>query len=267
MTRQPEDLLRELGISEPEEIDVEAVAQYCGATVIERPLTGCEARIVGLRGRAVITVNASSIRARRRFSAAHELGHWMRDRGKVALRCNPEGSFGATAMDREARADRYASDLLMPCFMFGPRSTGRPIHFETVSDLADTFQTSLTATAIRLVDISEFPSIVACSDRSRLRWFHRSADVPRCLWPQFPGRVTFAFDLLHARSGRERTGEVSSDGWFSIPHDHFVHEDSRRIGPEQVLTLLSWNDERPLIELQEEEERRESRRSDGREDD
>ena len=47
-------LLKELGISEPEEIDIEAIAQYCGATVTYGRLTGSEARIIGVDDRAIV---------------------------------------------------------------------------------------------------------------------------------------------------------------------------------------------------------------------
>jgi len=81
--KSPEKLLVELGILEPADIDIEAIAQYCRATIVYDKLTGCEARIVGNAERAIITVNISSQRPRQRFSAAHELGHWMLDRNKV----------------------------------------------------------------------------------------------------------------------------------------------------------------------------------------
>jgi hypothetical protein len=62
--RSANDLLKELGITEPKEIDIEAIAQHCEATVTYEPLTGCEARIVGTNDRAIITVNPSGNRGR-----------------------------------------------------------------------------------------------------------------------------------------------------------------------------------------------------------
>ena len=53
-----ETLLRELGVTEPEEIDLEAIAFHAGARVRFRMLCGCEAHIVGCNGAAVITVYA-----------------------------------------------------------------------------------------------------------------------------------------------------------------------------------------------------------------
>ena len=58
MVKAPAALLDELGINAPSEIAIEAIAQYCGATIVYEPLDGCEARILGSGDRAIITVNA-----------------------------------------------------------------------------------------------------------------------------------------------------------------------------------------------------------------
>ena len=259
------DLLRSLGITEPGEIDVYAIAQSKSATVVEKPVTGCEARIVGYDGRALIVVNSESIWTRKRFSAAHELGHWMRDAGRISLGCNPDATIGSDDANVETRANRYASELLMPKFMFEPRARARPMTLRTASDLADAFQTSLTATSIRLVELGSFPAMLVCSDDRRVRWFRRGAEVPRSLWPEAAGQLTFASELLQgAADGANTSGDVNSDQWFSSAPRHRVHEDSRRISGNVVLTLLWWKDEEPLLEVQEEQERREYRRSDGR---
>ncbi len=58
--QKPEQILADLGIREPEDLDIEAIAEYCGATIRYKPLYGCEARLVGYRERALITINANS---------------------------------------------------------------------------------------------------------------------------------------------------------------------------------------------------------------
>lgn len=71
MTRRflrAQELLDELGISEPENIDLDAIAQYTGATVQRAPLASAEARIVGAGDEAVITINEKSLPSRQRFS-------------------------------------------------------------------------------------------------------------------------------------------------------------------------------------------------------
>lgn len=58
--RAPASLLAELGIEAPDEIDIEAIAEHCDATVVYEPLAGCTARIIGHGDRAIITVDAGS---------------------------------------------------------------------------------------------------------------------------------------------------------------------------------------------------------------
>jgi len=112
--RSPSLLLKELGVSEPREIDIEAIAQYCGATIVYERLEGSEARILGNNDRAIITVNSEAQVGRRRFSAGHELGHWMRDRGKVGFSCTEQVMIGEWAsVNTERAANEYAADLLI----------------------------------------------------------------------------------------------------------------------------------------------------------
>ncbi len=264
--RAPEEILSSLGISEPEEIDIEAIAQVFGATVVFRPLTGCEARIVGLGDRAVISISAGSIRTRQRFSAAHELGHWMIDAGSAVLDCTPSEFPTPKQSPREVVANRFAADLLLPASMFSSRILGRPCTFETVAPVAEQFNTSLAATAIRLVELSSFPAVVAYSEAGRVKWSHTGCDLPRSMRVTGPGEESFAAALLRDPNARA-SGDVSSGDWFSLDDTHVLHEDSRLVGPRRVLTLLWWRDQRPLIALQEEAEARQSRRSDGRDDD
>lgn len=262
------DLLKELGVTEPQEIDIEAIAEYCGATVTYGSLTGSEARIVGADDRAIITVTRSTSRGRERFSAAHELGHWLRDAGEIALLCNPDAAFDeSSGVNRETRANDYAADLLLPKAMFHPRAKDRSMTLQTVSALADTFTTSVTATALRLVQLGSYPAVVVVSDAERMRWFRRGPEVPESLWPHVPGRKTFAYDIARGRADRG-SDHVYVDEWFSgVTERHRIHEDSWRLTGDLVLSILWWTDESPLQDIVERDEQRAHRRSDWRKDD
>jgi hypothetical protein len=246
------DLLTELGITEPDQIDVEAVAHYCNATVVYEPLVGCEAHIVGRSDRAIISVNSSAARPRQRFSAGHELGHWMRDRGTVGFACDKNKlSPQQRAEGPEHLANVYAADLLLPLSMFVPRAKARPITFETTRALAEQFETSLTATAIRLVQHGSFPAMVLYITGEGRKWVVRGPDVPAVLkLKDEPTPTTLAYDLLHGSQPPDGPLDVYADGWFG--HDdadrYSVREDSIRVGT-GVLTILWWKDERQLIDL------------------
>ena len=252
---RPADLLEELGITEPRDIRVEAIAQYCGATVLYEQLDGCEAQIVGHGDRAIISVSRDALRARQRFSTAHELGHWMRDRGKLASFTCADKSFvsewSSEGKDNpEKRANRFAAELLLPEKMFEPDARGREMTFASVSDLAADYETSLTATAIRLVELGSFPAMLVCTEGGRRRWFNPGRDV-RGLWPVNQLHSdSAAHDLVKGYSRPEGPVEVAADLWIDRPDAsrYVLWEDSRRVGS-FVLSMLWWKDERQLADL------------------
>jgi len=253
--KPPEMLLQELGIRDPQDIDVEAIAFYCGAEVRYRQLTGCAARIIGADDRAIITVdNGISSWPRQRFSIGHELGHWMRDRGKSAHLCQVKDltSVWGHRQDPESRANQYAADLLLPAFMFQPRAAGQEIVFQTVRALADIFQTSLTATAIRLVEKGSFPAMLICYGPEGRRWFSRGSDVPYEIWPAKQlNHETVAFEVLFGGKEQRKPVEVDADAWIEHrdAYRYTVIEDSVKIVDDAILTLIWWKDERQLIEF------------------
>jgi Zn-dependent peptidase ImmA (M78 family) len=251
--RRPEKLLRELGISRPEEIDVEAIAQYCGATVIYEDLRGCEARLLGFGNRAVISINQGSRRSRQRFSVAHELGHWMHDRGNASFACDVNAMWREwSAENPERLANQYAADLLLPPGMFGALAKDRAITFDTARDLANVFDTSLTATTIQLVRHGSFPAMVVCNNRQGRVWFLRGPDVPEILWPtDKPGPSTVAYDVLHGEPVPTGPTDVQASAWFERDDTtrYWIKEDVVQMGSDLVLSLLWWENEQQLLDL------------------
>src|SRR5271154_3467468 len=143
--RPAELLLKDLGITDPREIDLEAIALDQGAIVKHGSLDGCEARIVGYGSRAIITVDDRKPWTRQRFSIAHELGHWKYHRGR-SLICRPDetGDLDRGSVDPERVADFYAADLLLPRFLFVPRANAlRNTTFEAVNTLSKEYTTSI----------------------------------------------------------------------------------------------------------------------------
>ena len=246
-------IIKELGISEPSDIDIEAIAQYCGATIVYERLTGCEARIVGNAERAIITVNAEARRGRQRFSAAHELGHWMRDRNQVGFSCT-NASFRSQwgTVNPERGANEFAADLLLPQTVFGRYAYASPVTLQAVRELAWKFDTSLAATAIRLVQHGSFPAMVIYITQGVRKWFVAGPDVPSVLWPkESPSRMTVAWDLIHEGSKECGPTTVQADGWLTHreAENYELIEDSVRFRDGSILTLLWWKNEKQIIDL------------------
>ncbi|MFN9470992.1 ImmA/IrrE family metallo-endopeptidase [Acidovorax sp.] len=214
---QAEALIAELGISSPKEIDVEAIAFDAQVEVVYEPMTGCEATLVGYRDRAIASINPSEFRGRERFSVAHELGHWHLHRGR-SFRCRVDDPSANLSSDRkfEKEADTFASHLLMPTALFGPAisSFGTPT-FQQLKRVADEFETSITATTLRLANVNTLPVIVACYDREGKRWAIPAADIPRRWFlKEKLDEDSYAYDLLY--SGKTCLGlfKQSAETWF-----------------------------------------------------
>lgn len=106
-------VLRRLGVARPADIDLEATAWSLGVVgVKERKLDGCEARIVGLGDRAIVSLDPRPIPRRRRFSLAHELGHWIHHRGKTTFCRKDDIGDAREFADVERTANAFASDLV-----------------------------------------------------------------------------------------------------------------------------------------------------------
>jgi len=264
----PTEILSDLGIREPKDLDIEAIALHCGALIQYKPLSGCEARIMGLDDSAIITINANSSPERKRFSGGHELGHWMRDRGIAAFQCNEQMFVREWSEDNpEKRANRFAADLLLPAKMFRPLSKDLPITFATVEKLATIFTMSISATAIRLVEYGSYPAMLICNSATGRQWYVASSTVNGKLWPlDRPGQSTQAAALLQGRNPGLGPQDRRADQWIKNfrADQYWVKEDSQLWTNQSVLSLIWWEDESQLIDQENFEEESGSWRSDRR---
>jgi hypothetical protein len=240
----PERILQQFGVTEPREIDLEAIAWTLGAEVRYRPLDGCEARIVGNGDRAIITVNTRSSARRQRFSLGHEIGHWCHHRGRCLV-CRADdispGSEGRNALEKTA--DRYAANLLLPPYLLRPYlAKQKRLTFKAISDIANVFDSSLTATAIQIVESRMIPAILVCHGTNGRRWFCRSGDVATIWFPQDQlDSESFAFDVLFGNKPDDLfPRKIGADAWFDRrgADKYELHEQSMRTNNDEVLTLL-----------------------------
>ena len=241
---QAESLIDELAIRDPKDLDVEAIAFDAGMVVVYRELDGCAASLIGVGNRAIATIRRSSSRGRDRFSIGHELGHWTMHRGRsFVCRVDDIGENLAANTEVEKAADVFAAHLLMPGTLFKP-ATKDILHpkFSDLENLGRTFQTSLLATALRLVRLDIYPIVLASYTTGGLRWTLRSPSVPSRWWLK-PGldADSFAYDLIHRGRQSDGVGKQSAEAWFNNDDaSHFeVVEECLPYGSDQALVLIT----------------------------
>jgi Zn-dependent peptidase ImmA (M78 family) len=249
-------ILKDLGITDPKEIDLEAIAWTLGVRVKYRPLQGCEACIAGDLQRAIMTVNSRSAPRRRRFSLGHELGHWKYHRGRILV-CRAEEiggqRKGQSPLEREA--DRFAADLLLPLYLLKPAARQfAKLNVHMVSNISDMFETSLTATAIRLVETGLLPAILVCHGPEGRVWFTRSPDIPARWFPQEDlDTESSAFGILFANHADDRMPrKIGADAWFdrAEAQRYEILEQTVRTGGQEILSLILFQDEGMLEETE-----------------
>jgi Zn-dependent peptidase ImmA (M78 family) len=246
--RPAELLLQSLGIFDPHDIDLEAIAYDQGAIVKYLPLNDCEARIIGYGKRAIITVDNRYRPSRMRFSIAHELGHWSQHRGRSLIcRTDDIGNPRRSPVDPERIADSYAADLLLPRYIFIPRANALGITtFENIETLANEFSSSITATAIRQVEYGPEPAILVCHGPTGRKWFNRPQHIPTRWFPREElDSDSYAFEVLFGNSRRSRRVLMGAETWFNHrdAYKFDIFEQSFKVADDEVLTLLTFKDE------------------------
>jgi Zn-dependent peptidase ImmA (M78 family) len=249
VSRQPHRaaraLLHRCGVEAAEHIQVEAIARSLGAYVIDDPtLVTSDARLLRTRHHTVIRLSVRRLKSpgRRRFSLAHELGHLVLGSGLNTvslLSCS--SAADPEAHDREADADAFAAELLMPEALVRRRCEVSPMSLDVAQAIAETFGTSLVASAIRLAELTSERCATVYSEDGIVRWSARSSSFHAVVERGAPlDPLSVAFDLARGLRHHDRGARpILADAWIDTPGSGELVEHSVMV-PETggVLTLL-----------------------------
>jgi len=151
-----------------------------------------------------IFVNSKARPERRRFTIAHELGHFILHRPiQPSFQCDKESVYTGidTLKQIEREADDFASNLLMPGDLLRERIAGKPIDFHLIGELAKEFGVSLESMSIRIIKYTEQRAMLVYWDHGFLKYEWRSknavltrARIRRTGDPQEPLSGTLAAD-------------------------------------------------------------------------
>lgn len=242
-------IIQGLKIIAPEEIFIEDIAWTRGALVREGPLSGADGRLVRGSRRGVILVREDVPEpGRKRFIIAHELGHLeLHGDGSVTALCADEDlQHWNKRTPQEYEATEFAGELLMPEALFATRSKDLVPSFQNIENLATIFQTTLTATAVRFVQSSNFPCALLTSTQAGVGWSVRSEDFRHWIQPGTPlDEDTFAFDFHHGTSVPHGMQTVPASAW--IKEARFgpaatIREESRFLARYGTVLTLLWID-------------------------
>jgi Zn-dependent peptidase ImmA (M78 family) len=157
--------------------DIEVLARAMDIEVREGGLEKADAWLIRRPdGKGILRVN-SNVRseARRRFSIAHEMGHWEMHPDLTQGRyCTETDLTDYTRSPEEIEANTFAACLLMPRFLVRERIGSVDPCFAVIDRIADEFETSRTAAARRLVELTKHKVILVATSHGRVDWSLKS---------------------------------------------------------------------------------------------
>lgn len=238
---------KELGISALP-INPYKIAEQLGIEVLEDKCEGYTGMLLVVDNHALISVK-ETIREypKKRFTVAHELGHYNIPghirKDNLVFKCTDKdlNTFGNNN-NKESEANAFAAELLMPESSFKQRIKFKDLSYDLIQDLMTTFETSLTATAIRFVELSRNYALI-CSRNSSIKWFFKGAEFP--FYIQAEGKLSedsIAFEFFKGRELSKSFQSVPADVWiddYRLRDDMEIQEMSIAIPYyNQVLTFI-----------------------------
>lgn len=236
-------------------VQLPELAEKIGLRIQHVPSTGFDGALVRIanRPRGVITVRQSMEESRKRFTIAHEIGHFVLPGHDDESRVCGEEEIEAPAdeandevnkedTDLEKAANNFAAELLMPAPVIRRLVMKCGISIDTCEFVSDLFQVSLTAAAARCVEETQFlePALVV-SKNGIAKYFVKSIGFSEYIKINRPIPVGSLAKQLSARGLRRKEGRVSASIWIDTRLDALIQEESILLpGYDTVVTLLHF---------------------------
>jgi hypothetical protein len=226
--RKAAEVIEKYGIDSAEQIRLEDIAYDLGVRILEGPLKGAAARLVRFGNTATIRVSDTETYAgRKRFSIAHELGHFILEHGRsLEVVCSDVDMHDWHQEEgHEQIANAFAAELLLPRGLIEKSCDVKEVSFEPIKVIAEKFQTSLTATAIKFVRFCPEMCAVICSKDSVIKWIYKSSDF----WPYIQigktlDKRTLAYDFFHGKELAEDPEDINIVAWIDSDKPRDVEE-------------------------------------------
>lgn len=162
-------------------VHAELLAEKWGVISIEhQPISSAGMLLPGRSGYKII-LNESHSGSRQRFSLAHELGHLL------LHKCGMSGSITSArfrgsdegSQAEEQLCDQIAAEILMPSMAFYEDGWMEGWSLRSLRTLADKYDTSIPATARRMIDLMPEESLLGvwkasnnANEKATFQWSH-----------------------------------------------------------------------------------------------
>jgi hypothetical protein len=240
------ELVAALKLTAP--IDPQDVARRLGLGVELCDASGFEGALVcskETRAGTILVKNSIRESSRRRFTIAHEIGHYvLPHHGSKGSLCGTKDleSWDRSLPDEESEANDFASELLIPRSLVGPTLLGRKPTFHLIREICRVFDTSLTASGFRTMQLTSFRGAIVWSTAGVIRWFKASEEFMAFVSVKDAvAEGTYAYDCFRGLTVPDDLKSVRAELWLaeSKRNPDYIQEHSIWLPSyDSVLTLL-----------------------------
>lgn len=248
-SHKAQEFLNSIGWERPGDLSLRDMVWTVGAFIEEELLDGSEGRIIMNGETAIIKVNSRILyQPKKNFIIAHELGHFLLHRSLTPLFSETERTLAEWHKNglHEKEANEFAAELLMPSRQFVDKVKGEKLSFPLIQDVADYFETSVTATFLRYKDLGDYPLMIIYSEKGIVKWKFPTRDFPFQYLPigsKIPP-YSVTGDLLYHHQKEDTPELVDAIEWFpedfeiKYKRDWQLYEQCFEISSDSILTCL-----------------------------
>lgn len=234
-----QQLRSELRLSGP--ADMLEVASRLEIGVFEEPLDADGYLLQKGKDVRILINEHLGYEGRKMFTIAHEVGHFYMPHHQAQIyRCFGRDLEAYTRNNEmENEANEFASEFLLPSRELD-KYLKHPPNLDIITEVSATYGTSLTATAVKLVQLTYEKMAVLLSEAGEIRWVNRSRTFPYWIPRRQLHEWTYAYDYFAKGTLPPGSQKVLASAWCEgVSKDVELVEESvsfDRLGI--VLTLL-----------------------------
>ncbi|MCF8299237.1 MAG: ImmA/IrrE family metallo-endopeptidase [Saprospiraceae bacterium] len=217
-------MLSKYNITRPAEYTIEEILNAENIILEEKELDGLAGFILYNNGTGIVTVDKKiKENGKKNFVAAHELGHFVNDKDSIKF-CTMDDILSFASIDKsEKRANDFASEFLMPKTIFSEYIVGNKISPLFLNELSNSFQVSISASAIRYVELTDEPTALIMSKNGFVSWSVINDYFPYQYVEkgQRVNKLSYAFDYAERiknninYSDLPEEDKVPTEAWFA----------------------------------------------------
>ncbi len=258
---EAQKLLEDCGIDDLSNIDLTLFASGLNVILIEEELQNYDGKIIFGKNKTLIKINSKiQFEQRKRFVIAHEIGHLFLHKDLQLSNDTFENLNIVSGMEdalkngkQELEANQFASELLMPHKIFLKEAKGKKFSPLLIKELSTRFNTSLTATVFRYLQLELHPICIVYIEKNKVKYWKKSEDLK--VWfgdynhlspPQDSVAYEYIennYDFLYKME--EKAQKIYKSTWFNLnkfENDSLFYEYCIPSKSNQTILSIIWED-------------------------